>query len=301
MEEALLETRITEFPLFSKGKVRDVYDLDDKLLIVATDRISAFDVVLPNGIPGKGQVLTQMSLFWFDLVKNVCPSHLITGDVDQYPEALRKYREVLTGRSMLVKKAKRIDVECVVRGYIAGSLWKEYRSKLVYEGKSHSVELYGIQLPSNLTESQRLPFPIFTPTTKAEEGHDLPLTLDEVKKMVGEDLAQDLRSKSMQVFKRAADYAERRDMIIADTKFEFGVLEDKLILIDEIFSSDSSRFWDKNVYRRGRPQEAFDKQIVRDYLESIHWNKKPPAPRLPDEIVQKTLERYKEAYRRLVG
>ncbi len=301
MQEALLETRITEFPLFSKGKVRDVYDLDDKLLIVATDRISAFDVVLPNGIPGKGKVLTQMSLFWFDLVKNVAASHLITGDVDQYPDALKKHRDILAGRSMLVKKARRIDVECVVRGYIAGSLWKEYKSKLVYEGKSHSVELYGIQLPSNLTESQRLPFPIFTPTTKAEEGHDLPLTFDQVKKMVGEDLAQDLRSKSMQVFKRAADYAERRDMIIADTKFEFGMLEDKLILIDEIFSSDSSRFWDKNVYKRGRPQEAFDKQIVRDYLESIHWNKKPPAPRLPDEIVQKTLERYQEAYKRLVG
>jgi phosphoribosylaminoimidazole-succinocarboxamide synthase len=301
MQEALLETRISEFPLFSKGKVRDVYDLDDKLLIVATDRISAFDVVLPNGIPGKGKVLTQMSLFWFDLVKNVSASHLITGDVDQYPETLKKYRDVLTGRSMLVRKATRLDVECVVRGYIAGSLWREYKSKLVYEGKSHSVELYGIQLPSNLTESQRLPFPIFTPTTKAEEGHDMPLTFDQVKKMVGEDLAQDLRGKSMQVFKRAADYAERRDMIIADTKFEFGMLQDKVILIDEIFSSDSSRFWDKNVYKRGRPQEAFDKQIVRDYLESIHWNKKPPAPQLPDEIVQKTLERYKEAYKRLVG
>jgi phosphoribosylaminoimidazole-succinocarboxamide synthase len=301
MEEALLETRITEFPLFSKGKVRDVYDLDDKLLIVATDRISAFDVVLPNGIPGKGKVLTQMSLFWFDLVKNVAPSHLISGEIDEYPEALKKYRDVLAGRSMLVRKAQRIDVECVVRGYIAGSLWKEYRNKLVYEGKSLSIELYGIQLPSNLTESQRLPYPIFTPTTKAEEGHDLPLTFDQVKRMVGESLAQELRSKSMQVFKRAADYAERRDMIIADTKFEFGILEDKLILIDEIFSSDSSRFWDKNVYKRGRPQEAFDKQIVRDYLESIHWNKKPPAPRLPEEIVQKTLERYQEAYRRLVN
>jgi phosphoribosylaminoimidazole-succinocarboxamide synthase len=301
MEEALLETRITEFPLFSKGKVRDVYDLDDKLLIVATDRISAFDVVLPNGIPGKGKVLTQMSLFWFDLVKNVAPSHLISGEIDEYPEALKKYRDILTGRSMLVRKAQRIDVECVVRGYIAGSLWKEYRNKLVYEGKSLSIELYGIQLPSNLTESQRLPYPIFTPTTKAEEGHDLPLTFDQVKRMVGESLAQELRSKSMQVFKRAADYAERRDMIIADTKFEFGILEDKLILIDEIFSSDSSRFWDKNVYKRGRPQEAFDKQIVRDYLESIHWNKKPPAPRLPEEIVQKTLERYQEAYRRLVN
>jgi phosphoribosylaminoimidazole-succinocarboxamide synthase len=301
MEEALLETSISEFPLFSRGKVRDVYDLDDKLLIVATDRISAFDVVLPNGIPGKGKVLTQMSLFWFDLVKNVAPSHLITGDVDQYPDTLKKHRDVLAGRSMLVRKARRIDVECVVRGYIAGSLWKEYRNKLVYEGKSHSVELYGIQLPSNLTESQRLPYPIFTPTTKAEEGHDLPLTFDQVKRMVGESLAQELRSKSMQVFKRAADYAERRDMIIADTKFEFGTLEGNLILIDEIFSSDSSRFWDKNVYKRGRPQEAFDKQIVRDYLESIHWNKKPPAPRLPEEIVQKTLERYQEAYRRLVN
>jgi phosphoribosylaminoimidazole-succinocarboxamide synthase len=301
MEKPLLETNIAEFPLFSKGKVRDVYDLEDKLLMVATDRISAFDVILPNGIPGKGRVLTQMSLFWFDLVKSVAESHLITAQVDEYPEALRKYKDILEGRSMLVKKAARIDVECVVRGYISGSLWKEYKSKMAYEGKSQSIELYGIQLPSNLTESQRLPYPIFTPTTKAEEGHDLPMTFEEVKQMVGDDMALQLRSKSIQVYKKAADYAERRGMIIADTKFEFGKIGDKLILIDEIFSSDSSRFWDKNIYQRGRPQEAFDKQIVRDYLESLHWNKKPPAPRLPDEIVEKTLGRYQEAYNRLVN
>jgi phosphoribosylaminoimidazole-succinocarboxamide synthase len=301
MEKPLLETNIAEFPLFSKGKVRDVYDLGDRLLMVATDRISAFDVILPNGIPGKGKVLTQMSLFWFDLVKSVAESHLITAKVDEYPEALRKYKDILEGRSMLVKKATRIDVECVVRGYISGSLWKEYKGKMAYEGKSQSIELYGIQLPSNLTESQRLPYPIFTPTTKAEEGHDLPMTFEEVKQMVGDDLALELRSKSIQVYKKAADYAERRGMIIADTKFEFGKIGDQLILIDEIFSSDSSRFWDKNNYQRGRPQEAFDKQIVRDYLESLHWNKKPPAPHLPDEIVEKTLGRYQEAYNRLVN
>jgi phosphoribosylaminoimidazole-succinocarboxamide synthase len=195
---------------------------------------------------------------------------------------------------MLVKKARRIDVECVVRGYISGSLWKEYKTRTMYEGKSDSIELYGVQLPSNLTESQRLPYPIFTPTTKAEEGHDLPLTFEEVKKMVGEEQALELRSRSIQVFRKAADY-------IADTKFEFGTIDGKLILIDEIFSSDSSRFWDKSKYKRGRPQEAFDKQVVRDYLESIHWDKKPPAPRLPEEIIKKTLERYQEAYNRLVN
>ncbi len=299
MEEPLLETNIAEFPLFSKGKVRDVYDLGDRLLIVATDRISAFDVVLPTGIPGKGKVLTQMSLFWFDLVKNVAENHLITANVDEYPDELKKYRDVLEGRSMLVKKAKRIDIECVVRGYIAGSLWKEYKNKALSQGKSDTIELFGVQLPSNLTESQRLPYPVFTPTTKAEEGHDESLTFEEVKKMVGEKQALDLRSKSMQVYKKAVDYAERRGMIIADTKFEFGTLSGEMILIDEIFSSDSSRFWDKRIYQRGRPQEAFDKQIVRDYLESIRWDKKPPAPPLPEKIVAKTLEKYQEAYQRL--
>jgi phosphoribosylaminoimidazole-succinocarboxamide synthase len=299
MEQALIETNIKEFPLFAKGKVRDVYDLGDKLLIVATDRISAFDVVLPTGIPGKGKVLTQMSLFWFDLVKNVAESHLVASDVDEYPEELKKYRNILEKRSMLVKKAKRIDVECVVRGYIAGSLWKEYKNQAML-GKSDTIELYGIQLPSHLVESERLPYPIFTPTTKAEEGHDLGLTLDQIKEIVGEKTALDLRSKSIQVYKKAADYAERRGMIIADTKFEFGITGGRMILIDEIFSSDSSRFWDKKVYMKGRPQESFDKQYVRDYLETIHWDKKPPAPPLPEEVVMKTLEKYQQAYDRLV-
>jgi phosphoribosylaminoimidazole-succinocarboxamide synthase len=300
MEKALIETNITEYPFFAHGKVRDVYDLGDKLLIVATDRISAFDVVLPTGIPGKGKILTQMSLFWFDLVKNVAESHLVTSNVDEYPDELKKYRDILEKRSMLVKKAKRIDVECVVRGYIAGSLWKEYKNKAVYQGKSDTVELFGVQLPSHLIESERLPYPIFTPTTKAEEGHDQSLTFEEVKEIAGEKLALDLRSKSIQIYKKAADYAERRGMIIADTKFEFGMFDSKIILIDEIFSPDSSRFWDKKLYKKGRPQESFDKQYVRDYLESIHWDKKPPAPTLPDEIVLKTLEKYQQAYDRLV-
>ncbi len=300
MEQALMETQISEYPLFAKGKVRDVYDLGDRLLLVATDRISAFDVVLPTGIPGKGKILTRMSLFWFDLVKNVAESHLITADVDRYPEDLKKYRDILKDRSMLVRKAKRIDIECVVRGYLAGSFWKEYKNMVTHEGKSDAVELYGIQLPSHLIESERLPYPIFTPTTKAEEGHDQSLTFEEVKRMVGEKQALELRSKSIQIYKKAADYAERRDMIIADTKFEFGTIDGKMILIDEIFSSDSSRFWDKRNYQRGRPQESFDKQYVRDYLESIHWDKKPPAPPLPEKIVLKTLEKYKQAYKRLV-
>jgi len=255
---------------------------------------------MTTGIPEKGKVLTQMSLFWFDLVKNVAENHLITANVDEYPKDLKKYQDILEGRSMLVKKAERIDIECVVRGYIAGSLWKEYKNKTLSSGKSETVELLGVQLPSNLTESQRLPYPIFTPTTKAEEGHDESLTFEQVKRIVGDKQALNLRSKSIQIYKKSADYAERRGMIIADTKFEFGTLNGKMILIDEIFSSDSSRFWDKRNYRRGRPQESFDKQYVRDYLESIHWNKKPPAPPLPEEVVLKTLEKYKQAYHRLV-
>lgn len=294
-----METNIKEHTLFAKGKVRDVYDLDDKLLIITTDRISAFDVILSTGIPGKGKILTQMSLFWFDLVKNVSESHLITANVDEYPDDLKKYRNILEGRSMIVKKAKRMDIECVVRGYIAGSLWKEYKNQ-TFLGKSDTVELCGIQLPSHLVESERLPYPIFTPTTKAEEGHDQSLTFEEVKKIVSEKLALDLRGKSIQVYKKAADYAERHGMIIADTKFEFGMLDHRMILIDEIFSPDSSRFWDKKIYKKGRSQESFDKQYVRDYLESIHWNKKPPAPALPQEVVQQTLKKYQQAYERLV-
>jgi phosphoribosylaminoimidazole-succinocarboxamide synthase len=258
-------------------------------------------VVLPTGIPGKGKVLTRMSLFWFDLVRDVVGNHLITSDVDKYPEDLQKYRNVLEGRSMLVKKAKRIDIECVVRGYISGSLWKEYKQKRLYVGKSKSVNLFGIDLPTHFRESERLPYPIFTPTTKAEEGHDESLTFEQVIKMIGEDVALRLRSKSIRVYKRAADYAEKRGMIIADTKFEFGMIDKKLILIDEVFSSDSSRFWDKRIYKVGKPQEAFDKQIVRDYLEGINWDKKPPAPELPEEVVLKTLEKYEQAYRKLIG
>jgi phosphoribosylaminoimidazole-succinocarboxamide synthase len=300
MEEVILETDIKEFPLFSKGKVRDIYDLGDKLLIVATDRISAFDVVLPTGIPGKGKILTQMSLFWFDLVKDIIENHLIASEVDQYPENLKKYRNVLEGRSMLVKKAKRINIECVVRGYISGSLWKEYKEKRLYEGKSKTVKLFGIDLPTHLKESARLPYPLFTPTTKAEEGHDENLLFEDVIKMMGEDLALTLRGKSIQVYKKASDYAEKRGMIIADTKFEFGMIDKQMILIDEIFSPDSSRFWDRRTYKPGRPQEAFDKQYVRDYLEMINWDKKPPAPGLPEEVVLKTLEKYQQAYRRLI-
>jgi len=300
MEEVILETDIKEFPLFSKGKVRDVYDLEDKLLIVATDRISAFDMVLPTGIPGKGKILTQMSLFWFDLVKDIVENHLITSDVDQYPENLKKYRNVLEGRSMLAKKAKRIDIECVARGYISGSWWKEYKEKRLYEGKSKTIKLFGIELPTHLKESARLPYPIFTPTTKAEEGHDENLFFEDVIKMIGEDLALTLRGKSIQVYKKASDYAEKRGMIIADSKFEFGMIDKQIILIDEIFSPDSSRFWDKKTYKPGRPQEAFDKQYVRDYLEGMNWNKKPPAPELPEEVVLKTKEKYQQAYKRLI-
>ena len=296
-----METNIQEYKLFAKGKVRDVYDLDDKLLIIATDRISAFDVVLPTGIPGKGKILTQMSLFWFDLVRDVVENHLITSEVDQYPENLKKYRNILEGRSMLVKKAKRINIECVVRGYISGSLWKEYKEKRLYEGKSRAIKLFGVDLPTHLKESGRLPYPIFTPTTKAEEGHDENLPFEDVIKMIGEDLALTLRGKSIAVYKKAADYAEKRGMVIADTKFEFGMIDKQIILIDEIFSPDSSRFWDKKTYKPGKPQEAFDKQYVRDFLERINWDKKPPAPELPEEVVLKTKDKYQQAYKKLIG
>jgi len=301
MEQPLMETNIQEYKLFAKGKVRDVYDLDDKLLIIATDRISAFDVVLPTGIPGKGKILTQMSLFWFDLVRDVVENHLITSEVDQYPENLKKYRNILEGRSMLVKKAKRINIECVVRGYISGSLWKEYKEKRLYEGKSRAIKLFGVDLPTHLKESGRLPYPIFTPTTKAEEGHDENLPFEDVIKMIGEDLALTLRGKSIAVYKKAADYAEKRGMVIADTKFEFGMIDKQIILIDEIFSPDSSRFWDKKTYKPGKPQEAFDKQYVRDFLERINWDKKPPAPELPEEVVLKTKDKYQQAYKKLIG
>jgi phosphoribosylaminoimidazole-succinocarboxamide synthase len=299
MEQALMQTDLKEFKLFARGKVRDVYDLDDKLLIVATDRISAFDVVLPNGIPGKGKILTQMSVFWFNLVSDVIPNHLLAHRTEDYPAGLQKYEKILEGRSMLVKKAKRIDIECVVRGYISGSLWKEYkeaRKKAI----SREVTVHQIEFPDSLNESDKLPQNIFTPATKAEEGHDENISFDRMCQMVGQSLAAELREKSLRIYQKAYDYALQKGIIIADTKFEFGIDDGKIILIDEIFSPDSSRFWSKADYKPGQAQDSFDKQYIRDYLESIKWDKKPPAPKLPDEIVQKTLEKYRQAYHWLV-
>jgi phosphoribosylaminoimidazole-succinocarboxamide synthase len=301
MEEAILETHIKEFRLFSKGKVRDVYDLEDKLLIVATDRISAFDVVLPTGIPGKGKILTQMSLFWFDFVKDIIPNHLITSEVGKFPKELQKYKDELEDRSMLVKKAQRIDVECVVRGYISGSLWKEYKEIMWGTEKGKEIKVCGIPLPYGLKESEKLPNPIFTPATKEKTGHDENINFKKVEEILGKELANFLKEKSIAIYKKAGDYAEKRGIIIADTKFEFGILNHKIILIDEILSPDSSRFWSKENYKIGKSQDSFDKQYVRDYLESLNWNKKPPAPKLPQEIVENTLKKYQKAYESLIS
>lgn len=301
MEKAILETNIKEFPLFSKGKVRDVYDLEDRLLIVATDRISAFDVVLPTGIPDKGKILTAMSLFWFDFTKNIVGNHLISSKVKDFPKELHKYKEILEGRSMLVKKAWRIDIECVVRGYISGSLWKEYKEIKWSTDEGKDVIVNGIPLPYELEESGKLPHPIFTPSTKAHSGHDQNISFKQMEEILGRDLAEFLKEKSVSIYQKCADYAEKRGMIIADTKFEFGILNDKIILIDEILSPDSSRFWSRETYGPGHPQESFDKQYVRDYLESINWNKKPPAPKLPEEIANNTFKKYQQAYQALTS
>lgn len=288
---ALQETSLLDVPLFARGKVRDVYDLGDTLLIVATDRISAFDCVLPTPIPGKGVILTQMSLFWFSQMDDILPNHVLTADIAQYPARLQKYADQLEGRSMLVRKARRVDVECVVRGYLAGSGWKDYR-------KTGAV--CGHELPPGLRESDRLPEPIFTPATKAESGHDINITREQVAEIVGKDVATELERLSLAVYGRGRAYAESRGIIIADTKFEFGWIDNRLSLIDEVMSPDSSRFWPQDKYAPGRAQESFDKQFVRDYLEGLDWDKKPPAPPLPPEIVERTLEKYQEAYHRLV-
>ncbi len=291
MEEALIHTELPGIKLFKRGKVRDLYELDDKLLIVATDRISAFDCIMPNGIPGKGRILTQMSLFWFDFVKEIVENHLISADVNQFPQKIEKFRDILESRSMLVKKAEQIGVECVVRGYLSGSGWREYRS---------SGSICGIKLPHGLTESDKLPELIFTPATKAASGHDQNISFAEVIKLLGEEKATILKDLSIQIYTKASEYAESKGIIIADTKFEFGVCSGEIILIDEILSPDSSRFWPRERYQPGCPQGSFDKQFVRDYLESLGWNKKPPAPTLPAEVVHKTLAKYEEAYNRLV-
>ncbi|HEX3036099.1 MAG TPA: phosphoribosylaminoimidazolesuccinocarboxamide synthase [Thermodesulfobacteriota bacterium] len=294
-EKVVMKTEFPDLPQPRRGKVRDIYDLGDKLLIVATDRISAFDVVLPNGIPGKGKVLNQISRHWFEQTRDIIPNHLISTEVDDYPQAFRKHRDVLEGRSMLVKKTKPLPVECIVRGYLSGSGWNEYQ-----RGSS----VCGIPLPSGLVESSRLEEPIFTPSTKAEEGqHDENITFEKTTEILGRDLAERVREVSIALYNRAREIAETKGIIIADTKFEFGIGEDsgELILIDEALTPDSSRFWPNDGYQPGRSQSSFDKQFVRDYLTSIKWNKKPPAPSLPSEIIEKTTEKYIEALERLAG
>ena len=292
MAEPLLETHFTDVPLLARGKVRDIYDLGSQLLIVATDRISAFDVVMPNGIPDKGRVLTQMSLFWFEFTQEIVENHLATADPTEYPASIGKYLEVLVGRSMLVRRAEVVPVECVVRGYLAGSGWKEYRE---------SGTVCGIALPEGLRESDKLPEPIFTPATKAESGHDINIGPEQAMEIVGEGRYRELERLSLALYGKAADYARERGIIIADTKFEFGRAGDKLILIDEVLTPDSSRFWPVDEYEPGRAQRSFDKQPVRDYLESTGWDKKRPAPPLPPEVVASTSERYREALRLLTG
>jgi phosphoribosylaminoimidazole-succinocarboxamide synthase len=290
-EEALLSTDLPDLKLFKRGKVRDIYDLGDRILIVATDRISAFDVVLPSAIPHKGKVLTKLSSFWFDFTRDLVPNHLITSDFRRFPEELRRYW-TLEGRAMLVRKAKPLPVECVVRGYISGSAWREYREK---------SSVCGIKLPKGLRESDRLPEPIFTPATKAETGHDINITEEEVQRLIGGELAEFVREKSIAVYEKAAAYAERRGVIIADTKMEFGLSGDRVILIDELLTPDSSRFWPKEGYSPGRAQPSFDKQFVRDYLESVGWDKRPPAPELPEHIIERTSQKYLEALEKLTG
>ena len=290
MRDVLLETSIEGLRSPYRGKVRDVYDLGETLLIVATDRISAYDCVMPNGIPDKGRILTAMSLFWFRFLNDVVDHHLITSEVEEFPEILKPHAHILKGRSMLVKKAERIDVECIVRGYLAGSGWKDYET---------TGAVGGLGLPEGLEESERLKEPIFTPSTKAEIGHDENISFRSMVDLVGSELADSLRAKSLELYQRAEAYASERGIIIADTKFEFGLLDGSIVLIDEILSPDSSRFWPKDEYEPGRPQRSFDKQFVRDYLETLDWNKRPPAPELPVEIVEKTRQRYREACQRL--
>ena len=293
LESVLLETDFAGLERYASGKVRDLYRVDqERLLVVATDRISAFDYVLASGIPGKGRVLTQLSLFWFDFLADIVPNHLLTAAVERYPAALRPYAEQLQGRSMLVARADMIAIECVVRGYLSGSGWKEYQQ---------SGKVCGIELPRGLRESEQLPEPIFTPAIKATSGHDENISFDEMAQHAGAKLSEQLRELSLKIYRKAAEHAAARGIIIADTKFEFGRIPSGLVLADEVLTPDSSRFWPADRYQPGRSQESFDKQFVRDYLEKIRWNKQPPAPALPAAVVQETSDKYVEAYRRLTG
>jgi len=285
-------TDFIKLPLHIKGKVRNVYDLGDKLLIVVTDRISAFDVVFPNLIPNKGKVLNSISEFWFDYTKDIVDNHVITTDVSQYPEGLSMFIEELQGRSMLVKKIKMAEAECIVRGYLEGSGLKDYQK---------TGKICGIKLPEGLKQAEKLPEPIFTPSTKALQGHDENVSFEELANKIGTDLAQRLKDTSIALYNKACKHAESKGMILADTKFEFGIIDGKLVVADEVFTPDSSRFWDAADYEIGRPQKSFDKQFLREYLEDIKWDKKPPAPVLPDEVIKKTEQKYIEAYERLTG
>ena len=293
LDSVLLQTDYTDLGLYASGKVRDVYNLDsDHLLFVATDRISAFDYVLATGIPHKGRVLTQISLFWFEFLKNIVPNHFVTADVDRYPAAVRKHANDLCGRSMIVMRAEMFPVECVARGYLSGSGWKEYRE---------TGTVCGIKLPAGLKESDQLPEPIFTPATKATTGHDINISFEEMCKLIDPKLSRELRDLTLRIYKKAADYARQRGILIADTKFEFGMTPQGITLADEVLTPDSSRFWPADTYQPGKAQNSYDKQYVRDYLEEIRWNKQPPAPALPQEVARRTSEKYLGAYRQLTG
>jgi len=293
LDTVLLQTDFPELELHASGKVRDVYALDrERLLFVATDRISAFDYVLATGIPHKGRVLTQLSLFWFDLLRDLVPNHLITADINHYPASLQKHADQLRGRSMIVTRAEMFPVECVVRGYISGSAWKEYKA---------TGQVCGIDLPKGLRESDRLPEPIFTPATKATSGHDENVSFSEMARLVGPEVSRQLRGISVAIYVRAAEFARQKGIIIADTKFEFGRTAQGITLADEVLTPDSSRFWPADRYAPGSSQESFDKQYVRDYLEEIRWNKQPPAPALPAEVARRTSEKYVEAYHLVTG
>jgi phosphoribosylaminoimidazole-succinocarboxamide synthase len=293
LDPVVLQTDFPDLKLHASGKVRDVYQIDDeRLLFVATDRISAFDYVLATGIPQKGRVLTQISLFWFDFLSDIVPNHLVTAEVEQYPQALQKYAEVLRGRSMIVQRAEMFPVECVVRGYISGSAWKEYKA---------TGKVCGIELPAGLRESEAFPEPIFTPATKAVSGHDENISFARMCEILGSETSSTLRELTLRIYKKAAAYARQRGIIIADTKFEFGRTAKGITLADEVLTPDSSRFWPADKYAAGHGQESYDKQYVRDYLEEIRWNKQPPAPALPDEVARRTSEKYLDAYRQITG
>jgi len=292
MKIAVQETRLNQYKLIRKGKVRDIYDLDDKILLVATDRISAFDVIMPNGIPDKGKILTQMSSFWFDQTSDIVENHVISCNIEEFPHELQSTAAIIKNRSALVKKVDALKVEFIVRGYLSGSGWRDYQK---------TGTICSIALPDGLKESSKLSEPIFTPSTKASTGHDINISVSEVENRIGKELTRSLAEKSLLIYQKAFEKAYKAGIIIADTKFEFGLLDDRLILIDEIFTPDSSRFWPLDDYEEGRAQKSYDKQYVRDYLETLEWDKRPPAPELPEEIVDNTRSKYLEAFRLITG